>query len=139
MGKFFPEPRKNGSGRGTSKDDGSSEGRDRGSKGGDPEADISSWQIAYEFAGIVGVDPRSLTLRKLFWMVEAKERSEWDKYAALIVEVHNVHQISESGLVGFREVHPFYREQRATGRQPTEEELSFAKMAVKEIGRGKRR
>ena len=43
-------------------------------------------------AGIVGVDPRALTLRELAWMASARRQDQWSHTAALMALVANVHR-----------------------------------------------
>ena len=42
------------------------------------EADAGTWQLVYEVAGFIGIDPGPLTLRELVWMAEGRDRRAWD-------------------------------------------------------------
>ena len=135
MASFFPEPRQNRSGRGDKKDNGFSKSGNQRSEGGDPEGRISNWQFIYELAGIVGVDPKPFTLKKLFWMAEAKERSEWNRFSVLIAKLHNVNQTKKSDLISFEQAHPFYLQQANQPMKQTEPTKSELAMARSLIGR----
>ena len=138
MGAFFPEPGSEGLGR-KDQEDGES---DSGGSGGDGEGDqeddlressISNYRTCYELAGVIGVNPRPFTLRKLLWMAEAKERSEWNRAASLMVKIHNAHIAKQSDAIGFKDVHPYFiaekiKEQR--NREPTEGELTMLRNAI---------
>ena len=133
MAVFFPEPGQDGSCGCDSKDSGLSKSRDQRGEGGDTEDRISNWQAVYEYAGIVGVDPSPLTLRKLSIMAEAKERSEWNRFSVLIAKLHNVNQVKRSDLISFEQVHPFYI--RKSGlpikrTEPTESELAMVRSLI---------
>jgi len=64
-------------------------------------------------------------------MAEAKERTEWNRFASLIVKVHNINQTSRSGLINFEQVHPFYSASTLRKHsEPTEADLAMARSLI---------
>ena len=131
MGVFFPEPRSSGHGRGdnsvdgdtTSCDEGGSKedqgtgsgGQDNDSGGDEDDEPLEDWikemtnrHWCYHLAGVVGVDPKRLTLRELVWMNDAKERSDWNKFSVLVAQIHNVNCMDKKDQIDFRRIHPSY-------------------------------
>ncbi len=48
-------------------------------------------EICFRLAGIAGVDPLPLTMRRIKWMADAKDRADWDKWSALLAITLNCH------------------------------------------------
>lgn len=64
-------------------------------RGGAPGRAVTgddTWRLIWQLAGIVGVDPRPLTLRELVWMSEARRREAWSHTASLLALTANVHR-----------------------------------------------
>lgn len=126
MDGFFPKPRQDGPGRGDTETAGTDKGNDGqrgtrdqegdigGHKGGNEEEieqwlrDITNRELTYFLAGVIGVHPGPFTLRKLLWMSNGKERSDWNKFSVLVAKIHNVNCTKDSELIDFKDVHPDY-------------------------------
>ena len=63
-------------------------------------------------------------------MAEAKERSEWNRFAVLVAKLHNINQTQKSDLISFEDVHPFFIEKQRTSVESTARELTMLKGAV---------
>jgi len=70
-------------------------------------------------------------------MAEARERSEWNRFAVLIAKLHNVNQVKRSGLIGFEDVHPFFIQKPSGRTEPTKEELAMLRSVLGGKGHGK--
>ncbi len=143
MGAFFPKPRPERHGRGSDEDNGTGGGTDRGTSSGDQEdnkgksgggseeteswiKDLTNRELCYFHAGIIGINPRLLTLRKLTLMSNGKERSDWNKFSVLTAKIHNVNCTKKSEMIDFRDIHPCYviDELHQRSRGPSNEEVS---------------
>ena len=136
MGKFFPEPGPDGPVSGdqeNQQDNAGDSGKDEeGSRGCEPrDANRTNYQICYELAGVVGIDPRPFTLRKMVWMSDGRERSEWNRTALLVVKIHNAHISKESDAIEFHDVHPYLTIASKINEQkePTREQLALLERA----------
>ena len=84
---FFPEadPRAHGAGaRGGEKKAGGSAGGDR--------RRVDALRLAWELAGVAGLDPRELTLRELVWAADARQRADWARTSAQLALLANVNR-----------------------------------------------
>ena len=136
MARFFPRVRPDGPGGSDREveqpDDGESGDSKEEGKGDDlQEAKVTNYQSCYELAGIIGVDPRQFTLRKLVWMSQAYERSEWNRAATIVVKLHNTHVTSESQLIKFQDVHPHFMVGKPQQAEPTARELAILEREIK--------
>ena len=43
-------------------------------------------------AGAIGVDPKTLTLRQLFWMAEGRAKDQWQHTSSLLALIANVNR-----------------------------------------------
>ena len=55
------------------------------------------WQLIWQLAGILGVDPGPLTLRELVWMAEARIKQQWAHTASLMALLANAHRDPKKG------------------------------------------
>lgn len=147
MDGFFPKPRQERSSRGGDKSDGVDKGSDQRDSGGDRKShdgryegeteqwarDLTNREFCYFLAGIVGVNPGPLTLRKLLWMNNGKERSEWNRFSVLVAKIHNVNCTKKSEMVDFKDIHPYYIEEvlEKKRRGPSKEEVAHGMMTLK--------
>lgn len=84
---------------------------------------------------MIGIDPRPFTLRKIIWMAEGKERSEWNRAASIMVKIHNAHIVKVADAIKFEDVHPYFIASRIKDQQrdPTEGELMMLEKAIEGI------
>jgi len=57
------------------------------------------WDDVDELAGVVGVDPGPLTLRRLLNMNTGRRRHDWQQTARILMKLHNVNCKDESELI----------------------------------------
>lgn len=48
------------------------------------------WDLIWQCAGIVGIDPGPFTLRELALMAETKRKADWERTASLIAHTLNL-------------------------------------------------
>lgn len=152
MGGFFPKPRQDRLDRGDKEGDGSdtrgangSDKKDQGGNKGGPKDDLEDWikdlgnrELAYFLAGIIGINPAKLTLRKLLLMSDGKERSDWNKFSVLISTIHNVNCTKKSDMIDFKNIHPYYVSEAIEKRKagPSKEEIAHGLMQLKKAFNG---
>ena len=60
---------------------------------------------------MIGIDPRPFSLRELTWMLEARQRSDWNHTAQLMaMMVNTAMKAKKTRLFQPREFHPFAKE-----------------------------
>jgi len=125
-------PDNDGSGKNKECDDGGGEGGD--------EEEIEQWlrdttnrELVYFLAGVVGIHPGPLTLRKLLLMSNGKERSDWNKFSVLVAKIHNVNCTKEQECIDFKDVHPCYVSDAIAkkNRGPSDEEVAHGMAILK--------
>ncbi|HPP54440.1 MAG TPA: hypothetical protein PK777_15920, partial [Thermoguttaceae bacterium] len=70
------------------------------------------WRIIYELAGIVGVDPGPLTLRELCWMVDGRQRDQWNHTSQILAMVYNAFCSPKSRPLGPLDFHPLLKKKK---------------------------
>ncbi len=68
----------------------------------------------YELAGIVGVDPGPLTLRELCWMVDGRQRDQWNHTAQILAMLYNAFRASHARPLAPADFHPLLKKPSAT-------------------------
>ncbi len=137
MGGFFPEPREKGDSRGNEKDAGSDSGSNNGADRKDkkplPEGSPrSNRELAYYAGGVVGVNPKPFTLRELSWMMNARDRKEWDRASMIIAKIHNANCAKVSDCIQSTDIHPYYCSDKTDmSREPTQAELAELRSAFR--------
>lgn len=53
-------------------------------------ATIDPWQLVFELAGSVGVDPRPFTVRELVYRSKGAGLQDWNQTSSLLAMIHNV-------------------------------------------------
>lgn len=80
--------------------------------------------MIFRLAGIVGVKPWSFTLGELIAMSDAKERAAWNRAAAIMSLLHNVHCQKRSQCRPPKHFHPM--ESRRSPCKKLDKKLSMA-------------
>lgn len=90
-------------------------------------------------AGVVGIIPAPLTLRKLLWMGDGRERSEWNKASVIAATIHNVNCTKKDQMIDFTDIHPYYisKALEKRDRGPSKDEISHGMMILKKTINGK--
>ena len=65
------------------------------------------YQYIWQLAGIVGLDPRPLTLRQLLYMVEGKRANDWQMVSAVMALIFNCHKSNETKPREPKDFNPF--------------------------------
>lgn len=80
--------------------DGTRGNEDSGVTGSDDSgADFDIVEVAWELAGVTGLDPLPRTLRELTWAANAKRRDEWDRMSLLLAVIHNRTNFDKNGTI----------------------------------------
>jgi hypothetical protein len=76
-------------------------------------------------------------------MAEAVERSEWNRAAAIIAQIHNANVVHKRDLITFMDIHPYHVQKNllsnkaARSAEPTHEELMLLRSSIKGMGHGR--
>ena len=69
-----------------------------------------AWELGFNLAGIVGVEPWSFTLRELVWLADGRQHEAWTHTATMLSLWAQIHHDEEAGPAPtMYHFHPFYR------------------------------
>ncbi len=100
------------------------------SAGASGSGDYEGWQLVFELAGIIGVNPDPLTLRHLQWMAVGRQSVAWDHTCSIMSAIIN--RGRKSHLVRPNQLHPMRRKQVSNFDSETIREYSAALKAREE-------
>ncbi|MDD5728824.1 MAG: hypothetical protein PHV59_09685 [Victivallales bacterium] len=81
-------------------------------------SELDGMTLGLEWAGIIGVEPWSFTLRELYTMMFARQRAEWQRAALLTATVKNLFVSSKAGLVKPESLNPYHRKAKKVEAPP---------------------
>ena len=152
MDGFFPDHRAGGPSGDDSEVSGDSGGGDKRHSGaseksntGGSDTPSEDWidklgnrELVYFLAGIIGVNPAPLTMRKLLWMSDGKERSEWNRASTIASTIHNVNCTKKEQMIDFKDIHPYFVNEalERKNRGPSKEEVEHGMMILKKALNG---
>lgn len=74
-------------------------------------------KIAFQYAGILGVDPRPFTLRELALMVDGRGLFEWGQVSQILAMICNIYRKPGTPAVDALKLNPFFNYEEKQRRE----------------------